>query len=104
MGPEGVPRDCGPRLRNPKVCPVDGHQAVVVDIAFLALFEVDLQCIEERRGRRGKGGLGDVSTHDVEGEGVTHRTGTGSIGVVNNRRIGRVGRDGGSAYGPKYNK
>jgi hypothetical protein len=34
---------------------------------------------EERRGRRGQGRLGDVSTHDVEG--VTHRTGTGSIGV-----------------------
>ena len=37
MGPEGVPRDCGPRLRDPKVCPVDGHQAVVVDIAFLCV-------------------------------------------------------------------
>jgi hypothetical protein len=93
-------------MRDPKVCPVNGHQAVVVDIAFLALFEVALQCTEERRGRRGQGGLGDVSTHDVEGEGVTHRTGTGSgsIDVVNNRRIGRVRRDGGSAYGPKYNK
>jgi len=55
-------------------------------------------------GRRGQGGLGDVITHDVEGEGVTHRTGTGSIGDVNNRRIRRVGRDEGSAYGPKYNE
>ena len=90
MRPEGVPRDCGPRLCDPKVCSIDGHQAVVVDIAFLALFEVDLQCIDERRGRRGQEGLGDMSTHDVEGEGVTHRTGTGSI-VINNQRIGRVG-------------
>ena len=104
MRPEGVPRDCGPRLHDQKVCSIDGHQEVIVDITFLALFEVDLQCIEGRRGRRGQGGLGDVSTHDVEGEGVTHRTGTGSIGVVNNRCIGRLGRDGGSAYGLKYNK
>jgi hypothetical protein len=103
VGPEGVPRDCGPCLRDPEVCPVDGHQAVIVDIAFLALFEVDLQCIEERRGRRGQGGLEDVSTHNVEGEGVTHRTGTGSIGAANNQRIERVGRDGWSAYGSKYN-
>jgi len=56
--PEGVPRDCGPLLRDPKVCSIDGHQAVVVDIAFLALFEVDLQCIEERRGGRVKEGWG----------------------------------------------
>jgi hypothetical protein len=40
----------GPRLRNPEVCSIDGHQAIIVDIAFLALFEVDLHCIEERRG------------------------------------------------------
>jgi len=73
-----------PRLCDPKVCSIDGHQAVVADITFLALFQVDLQCIEERRGRREKGVLGDVSTHDVEGEGVTHRTGTRCIGVVNN--------------------
>ena len=91
MRPEDVPRDCGPCLRDPKVCSIDGHQAVVVDIAFLALFKVDLQCIEERSGRRGQGGLGDVITHDVEGEGMTHQTGTGSIGVVNNPRIRRVG-------------
>ena len=42
VGPKGVPRDCSPRLRDPKVRPVDGHQAAVVDITFLAPFEVDL--------------------------------------------------------------
>ncbi len=39
-----------PRLRDPKVSPVDGHQAVITDIAFLAPFKVNLQCREERGG------------------------------------------------------
>jgi hypothetical protein len=64
VGPEGVPRDCGPRLRNPKVCPVDGHQAVVVDIAFLMLFEVDLQCIGEE---------GEEGSRRVRGREYTRR-------------------------------
>ncbi len=36
-----------PLLQDPKVRAVDGHQAVVVDLAFLVPFKVNLQCREE---------------------------------------------------------
>ncbi len=42
VGREGVPPDRSPRLLNPKIGPVNGHEAVVAHVPLLSSLEVDL--------------------------------------------------------------
>ena len=55
VGGNGVPPDRSPRLRDPKIGSVDGHEAVVANVPLLSSLEVDLQWRREggRKGGRG---------------------------------------------------
>ena len=44
VGSEGVPLRHRPCLGDPKVRPVDGHQAIIQDVSILSPLEVHLQC------------------------------------------------------------
>ncbi len=55
VGREGVPPDRSPRLRDPEVRPVDGHEAVVAHVPLLSSLKVDLRWRRVQGEERGAG-------------------------------------------------